>query len=443
MNEKIAYLDLPKYCKAHGSITLPGSKSISNRVLLLAALSPGVTKINGLLNSDDTSVMIDSLNKLGIQINNTSDNVVEIISEGNLNNRNLNLFLGNAGTAFRPLLAALSFMDGTYNLSGIQRMHERPIGDLVDALRQLGCNINYLGDIGYPPVSIGAFQTNNINLVSIKGSVSSQFLTSLLMAAPVFTRKINQSLTIEVEGNLISKPYIDITLNLMKKFGVSVKKLSDNKFFIDSKDFYKSPKEIFIEGDASSASYFLGLGAIAGGPLTVNGVGLDSIQGDVNFTKILQLMGAKINIFSNKIESSGICVQNGEKLKAFDIDFNTIPDAAMTAAVLALYADNKCYLRNIASWRVKETDRILAMKTELSKFGVQVESGDDWLSIDPIEYNLWPRQVSIDTWNDHRMAMCFSLSSFGKTDVRIMDPSCINKTFPDYFDVFNKIAYIK
>ncbi|MBW0454517.1 MAG: 3-phosphoshikimate 1-carboxyvinyltransferase [Candidatus Kinetoplastibacterium crithidii] len=443
MDQKKAYLDLGRYCKAEGSFILPGSKSISNRVLLLSALSKGITEINGLLNSDDTKVMIDALSKLGITIVDKDVNNIELISNGNFNNGSFDLFLGNAGTALRPLLAVLSFMDGYYKLHGIPRMHERPIRDLVNALRQLGCNIEYYGKEGYPPLMVSPFIKSNTDSVFIKGSVSSQFLTALLLAAPVFTNKNKTNLTINLDGDLISKPYIDITLNLMEKFGVIVNKISHDSFFINREDFYSTPGKISVEGDASAASYFLALGAIAGGPVIINGVGNDSIQGDIHFTKFLTSIGANIKFSKNSIESSGILVCSGEKLKSFDIDFNMIPDAAMTAAVLALYADGKCFLRNIGSWRVKETDRIHAMQVELSKFGVKVESGDDWLSIDPIDIDNWPSQVSIDTWDDHRMAMCFSLTAFGKTNVRIMDPSCVNKTFPEYFDVYSKMLVQK
>nr|WP_192810991.1 3-phosphoshikimate 1-carboxyvinyltransferase [Candidatus Kinetoplastibacterium crithidii] len=439
----MAYLDLGKYCKAEGGFILPGSKSISNRVLLLSALSNGVTEINGLLSSDDTKVMIDALSKLGIIIVDKDINNIELISNGSLNNGSFDLFLGNAGTALRPLLAVLSFMDGYYKLHGVPRMHERPIRDLVNALRQLGCNIKYYDKEGYPPLIVSPFIKSNTDSVSIKGSVSSQFLTALLLAAPVFTNKNKTNLTINLDGELISKPYIDITLNLMEKFGVVVNRISNDSFFINHEDFYTTPGKISVEGDASAASYFLALGAIAGGPIIINGVGNNSIQGDIEFTKFLTSIGANIKFSENSIESSGILVCNGEKLKSFDVDFNMIPDAAMTAAVLALYADGKCFLRNIGSWRVKETDRINAMQVELSKFGVKVESGDDWLSIDPIDIDNWPSHVSIDTWDDHRMAMCFSLTAFGKTNVRIMDPSCVNKTFPEYFDVYNKMLIQK
>lgn len=436
------YLYLNRSCGAKGDMTLPGSKSISNRILLISALSCNdTTELKGLLDSDDTKVMIDALIKLGVKLSYKSQTSIEIIGTDNFNNKCDNLFLGNAGTAFRPIVAALSFMNGNYNVFGVSRMHERPIADLVDSLRALGCNIDYIGKEGYPPLEIKPFVHNGSNNVYINGSVSSQFLTALLIASPILVKKINSSLTINIVGQLISKPYIDITLNLMRRFGINVRDDSSNRFVIDRLSRYKSPGKVLIEGDASSASYFLALGAIGGGPVRVNGIGHDSIQGDVAFSKVLVEMGADIKFYDSYIESSGILVSSGKKLKSFDIDFNMMPDAAMTAAVLALYADGKCYLKNIGSWRVKETDRIHAMHTELSKFGVKVESGEDWISIDPIEISEWPEEVSIDTWDDHRMAMCFSLATFGSTKVKIMNPSCVNKTFPNYFNLYNKIIF--
>ncbi|AFZ83731.1 3-phosphoshikimate 1-carboxyvinyltransferase [Candidatus Kinetoplastibacterium blastocrithidii (ex Strigomonas culicis)] len=409
---------------------------------MISALSPNcVTEIKGLLDSDDTRVMIDSLRKLGIKISSKSQDCIEVTGVDHFNDKCDNLFLGNAGTAFRPIVAALSFMSGHYILSGIPRMHERPIADLIDALTSLGCNIKYLGKKGYPPLEIDPFIHNGLNHVHINGSISSQFLTALLIASPILVNKINSPLIIDIIGQLISKPYIDITLSLMRRFGVNVSNNDSNRFVVDKLSRYKSPGKILVEGDASSASYFLALGAIGGGPVRVNGVGCNSIQGDIDFSKVLVDMGADIKFHDSYIESSGINVSSGEKLKSFDIDFNMIPDAAMTAAVLALYADGKCYLRNIGSWRVKETDRIHAMHTELSKFGVKVESGEDWISIDPIDISKWPEEVSIDTWDDHRMAMCFSLATFGNTNVKIIDPSCVNKTFPNYFSVYNEIVY--
>jgi len=429
------FLDLPRARQARGQLALPGSKSISNRVLLLAALAAGRTDISGLLDSDDTRVMLDALRQLGVEVTDRGSGNVTVSGSGRFPVKQADLFLGNAGTAFRPLTAALALMGGQYRLSGVPRMHERPIGDLVDALRQWGAEINYAGQEGYPPLEIGAGAIRAGAPASVQGAVSSQFLTALLLAAPVLAQESDQSVVIEVIGELISKPYIEITLNLMARYGVQVRRDGWQRFTIEAGAAYLSPGSIAVEGDASSASYFLALGAIGGGPLRVTGVGANSIQGDVAFAQTLAEMGAHIEYGPDWIESRGIRVDRGERLKAFDTDFNLIPDAAMTAAALALFADGPCRLRNIGSWRVKETDRIHAMHTELTKLGAVVTSGPDWLQVTPPAEDGW-RDAHIGTWDDHRMAMCFSLAAFGPAAVRILDPGCVSKTFPDYFDVY-------
>ncbi|OZI57444.1 3-phosphoshikimate 1-carboxyvinyltransferase [Bordetella genomosp. 4] len=429
------FLDLPRARQARGQLALPGSKSISNRVLLLAALAAGRTDISGLLDSDDTRVMLDALRQLGVEVTDRGSGNVTVSGAGRFPVKQADLFLGNAGTAFRPLTAALALMGGQYRLSGVPRMHERPIGDLVDALRQWGAEINYAGQEGYPPLEIGAGTIRAGAPASVQGAVSSQFLTALLLAAPVLAQESDQPVVIEVIGELISKPYIEITLNLMARYGVQVRRDGWQRFTIEAGAAYLSPGSIAVEGDASSASYFLALGAIGGGPLRVTGVGANSIQGDVAFAQTLAEMGAHIEYGPDWIESRGIRVDRGERLKAFDTDFNLIPDAAMTAAALALFADGPCRLRNIGSWRVKETDRIHAMHTELTKLGAVVTSGPDWLQVTPPAEDGW-RDAHIGTWDDHRMAMCFSLAAFGPAAVRILDPGCVSKTFPDYFDVY-------
>lgn len=431
----LAFLDLPRARRAQGELALPGSKSISNRVLLLAALAAGRTDISGLLDSDDTRVMLAALRQVGVEVTETGLGCVAVTGAGSFPVKQADLFLGNAGTAFRPLTAALALMGGQYRLSGVSRMHERPIGDLVDALRQWGADIEYLGQEGYPPLQLGVGNIRADRPIQVQGAVSSQFLTALLMAAPVLAQQSAQPVVIEVVGELISKPYIDITLNLMARYGVQVRRDGWQRFTVEAGAAYRSPGEIAVEGDASSASYFLALGAIGGGPVRVTGVGADSIQGDVAFAQTLAAMGAAIEYGPNWIEASGIRVDRGEKLKAFDADFNLIPDAAMTAAALALYADGPCRLRNIGSWRVKETDRIHAMHTELAKLGAAVQSGPDWLQVTPPAAHEW-RDAHIGTWDDHRMAMCFSLAAFGPAAVRILDPGCVSKTFPAYFDVY-------
>ncbi|MFW7343563.1 3-phosphoshikimate 1-carboxyvinyltransferase [Pollutimonas sp. H1-120] len=424
---------------ASGQLKLPGSKSISNRVLLLAALADGLTQLDGLLDSDDTRVMLAALGQLGVRVEQEGTDRARIRGNCPFTAQSAELFLGNAGTAFRPLTAALAMMGGDYRLSGVPRMHERPIGDLVDALVALGADVSYLGNPGYPPLAIGQGDIRTDKPVRVKGSVSSQFLTALLMAAPIHASRAAADVTIEVDGELISKPYISITLNLMAKFGVQVQREDWRRFVIPAGSRYTSPGNIAIEGDASTASYFMALGAIGGGPVHILGAGSDSMQGDMAFADVVQEMGATVVRHPDSIEVSGPRVAQGEKLKAFDRDFNLIPDAAMTAAAMAMYADGPCTLRNIGSWRVKETDRIHAMHTELQKLGAQVESGPDWLRVTPIASSGW-KSASIETYDDHRMAMCFSLAAFGPVPVTILDPDCVSKTFPDYFSVFRELV---
>jgi 3-phosphoshikimate 1-carboxyvinyltransferase len=422
-------LTLSPASHAAGSITLPGSKSISNRTLLLAALASGTTEIRDLLASDDTSRMLESLETLGVVLENFAENAWRVTGcNGHFPNKNADLFLGNAGTAFRPLTAALAFSEGEYALSGVPRMHERPIGDLVEALRLAGAQIEYLANEKYPPLKISPAKLNLTHPIKIRGDVSSQFLTALLMALPL----TQQEATIEVVGELISKPYIEITLNLMQRFGVTVQREGWQRFTIAANSTYNSPKEIFVEGDASSASYFLAAGAIAG-EVSVEGIGQHSIQGDVRFAEALTLMGSQISYGENHITA-----HKAKTLKAIDLDCNHIPDAAMTLAIMALFAEGTTTLRNIASWRVKETDRIAAMATELRKVGAIIEEGADYIKITP-PAALTPSAV-IDTYDDHRMAMCFSLVALGGVPVIINDPKCVNKTFPDYFNSFAKVV---
>ena len=423
-------LFLPPASHASGSITLPGSKSISNRTLLLAALATGTTEIRDLLASDDTARMLEALEKLGIKLENFAENAWRVTGcAGNLPIKQADLFLGNAGTAFRPLTAALALSGGNYTLSGVPRMHERPIGDLVNALLQTGAQIEYLKNQGFPPLKISPAKPIFGQTIKIRGDVSSQFLTALLMALPL----TKQTATIEVVGELISKPYIEITLNLMAKFGVHVQREGWQRFTIPANSQYVSPKEIFVEGDASSASYFLAAGAIAG-DIRVEGIGENSIQGDVRFAEALAMMGGEITYGENHIAAG-----KAKSLKAIDLDCNHIPDAAMTLAIAALFTEGTTTLRNIASWRVKETDRISAMATELRKIGAIVEEGADYIKIAP-PTQLTPNAV-IDTYDDHRMAMCFSLVSLGGVPITINDPNCVAKTFPNYFAEFAKICH--
>lgn len=423
-------LTLPKLTSARGEVTIPGSKSLSNRILLLAALSKGTTSIRNLLNSDDIKHMLAALKQLNVPYK-LSDDATECVVHGVggalARGQIETLFLGNAGTAMRPLAATLCFGEGEFELTGEERMFERPIGDLIDALRPLGARVDYLGEPGFPPLRITATKLEASN-VSIDGSISSQFLTALLMIAPL----LEQPMTINVIGDLVSKPYIDITLDVMKKFGVRVTNNDYQSFVFDGKQHYQSPGDILVEGDASSASYFLAAGAIGGGPVRVHGTGTASVQGDAKFAEVLEKMGAKVTWSEDWIE-----VSNDGQLKAVDLDLNHIPDAAMTIATTALFAKGTTVIRNIYNWRVKETDRIAAMTTELRKLGATVEEGHDFISITP------PTQVTpaeIDTYNDHRIAMCFSLAAFASGGIVINDPGCTAKTFPDYFHRFASIT---
>ncbi len=436
-----AFLDLPALDAAAGEVLLPGSKSISNRVLLLSALSLGTTTVHDLLASDDTRVMLDGLRQIGCEVEESGSTVRITGLGGRKPVSPCSLFMGNAGTAMRPLTAALALLGGEFELSGVPRMHERPIGDLVDALRQLGCHIDYLGNPGYPPLRIAhgngvpALALNQP--IQVRGDVSSQFLTALLMALPLVATQT--AAHIEVVGELISKPYIAITLQLLARFGIQVHHDNWQRFTIPAGSQYQSPGSIYVEADASSASYFIALGAIASSAeasnsIKIQGVGLDSIQGDIRFVEAAQAMGAKVTGGPNWLE-----VQRGAwPLKAIDLDCNHIPDAAMTLAVMALYATGTTTLRNIASWRVKETDRIAAMANELRKLGATVQEGADYIQITPPASTEHWKAASIHTYDDHRVAMCFSLATFNPAQlpVRIEDPKCVAKTFPDYFEAF-------
>ena len=437
----IEYLDIPPLRRAGGKVRLPGSKSISNRVLLLAALSQGKTTVHGVLASDDTGVMLTALQQLGCTIAQSGGTVIIDGLSGRLATQKSQLFMGNAGTAMRPLTAALAMLGGEFELSGVARMHERPIGDLVDALRQLGCHIEYLGNEGFPPLRLLPREAGRLALntpIRIRGDVSSQFLTALLMALPLVAE---QEICIEVVGELISRPYIEITLNLLAKFGIYVQRVGWQRFTIPAGSQYRSPGDIHVEGDASSASYFIALGAIAessktAGSLEISGVDADSIQGDIRFMDAARMMGAQINSSPNALRISRGMPGKGWPLRAIDLDCNHIPDAAMTLAVMALYAEGTTTLRNIASWRVKETDRIAAMACELRKLGATVEEGSDFIKITPPATPADWKSASIHTYDDHRVAMCFSLAAFNPAQlpVRILDPKCVAKTYPNYFE---------
>ena len=434
------FLDLPPARHAEGKLRLPGSKSISNRALLLAALASGTTRLERLLESDDTRVMREALRALGVDVQflEGPENVeVKGVAGPRFPVKRAEVFLGNSGTSARMLTAALAFGDGEYALSGVARMHERPIGDLVEALRAAGASITYALAEGFPPLAIGPHRPSSARVLRIRGDISSQFTSGLLIALGA----AGEGATVEIEGDLTSKPYVELTLASMAQFGVRVGREGWERFRIPPGKGYSSPGTVTVEGDASSASYFLAAGLLGGGPVRVEGVGRGSAQGDVHFSRVLEAMGAKVRFGEDWIEARG-----KPPLQAFDLDMNRIPDAAMTAAVLALFANGPSTLRNIGSWRVKETDRIAAMGTELTKFGADVEAGADYLRVSPPRDFLSPgfstaaAPVAVATYDDHRMAMCFSLASFGPAPVRILDPGCVSKTFPGYFDAFARLV---
>ena len=423
-------LTLKPISKIDGEINLPGSKSLSNRALLLAALAEGTTKITNLLESDDTRHMLNALKQLGIDYT-LSDDKTECSIVGKAGalhcDKAQELFLGNAGTAMRPLCAALCLGEGSYLLTGEPRMKERPIGHLVDALRQAGANISYIENEGYPPLQIeaGGLQGGE---VSIDGAISSQFLTALLMAAPMAKNDMH----ITIIGELVSKPYIDITLHIMEAFGVEVVNDDYKTFTVKGGQTYRAVESFMVEGDASSASYFLAAAAIKGGTVKVTGIGRNTVQGDVQFVDVLETMGAKVEWGDTYVSVTR------DALNAIDMDFNHIPDAAMTIATMALFVKGTTTLRNIYNWRVKETDRLYAMATELRKVGADVEEGEDYLKITPPKVL---KHAAIDTYDDHRMAMCFSLLALDPISVTINEPECTAKTFPTYFDVLESISH--
>lgn len=418
----------PALC-AEGTLELPGSKSISNRVLLLSAVARGDTLVRSVLDADDTRVMLAALRQLGVAMEEATGGLRVLGTGGPFPVRQADLFLGNAGTAFRPLTAMLALSGGSYRLSGVQRMHERPIGDLVEALNAAGARIEYLAAHGYPPLGIEPASLRFDRPFRVRGNTSSQFLSALLMAPGI----VGRAAAVEIEGELISKPYVEMTLRLMEQFGLATRREGWSRIDIAAGG-YSSPGAVLVEGDASAASYFLAAGAAGGGPVTVRGVGENSIQGDVRFVEVLERMGASVRMGEGWIQVSG----SGRPLRNFDLDLNHIPDAAMTAALLALFADGACRIRNIGSWRVKETDRIAAMATELRKLGARVDEGNDFIGIEPPADGL-RTGVEIDTYDDHRMAMCFSLVCLAGVPVVIRDPACVAKTYPGYFEDFSRI----
>jgi len=433
MNRRaVAALELAPVSGVEGIVALPGSKSISNRTLLLAALAEGDTELVGLLDADDVDRMLDALGALGVSIGRSGPRCVVRGTGGAFANRAAALSLGNAGTAVRPLTAVLAMLGGDYTIAGVARMHERPIGDLVDALRRQGCDIQYTAKVGYPPLAIGACGGRAGGRIPVRGDVSSQFVSALLLALPLANGARETATTVEVTTTLVSRPYIEITTRLMRRFGVDVEASGASAFRVPAGARYRSPGVVHVEGDASAASYFLAAGAIGGGPVRVIGVGRDSIQGDVAFADVLARQGADIRFGDDWIEA-----RRGRSFDGGTIDCVAIPDSAMTLALVALFARAPTRLVNIGSWRVKETDRIAAMAAELAKLGAEVAAGDDWLEVAPLASF---RPAAIDTYDDHRIAMCFSLAALGGASVTINDPDCVRKTFPDYFAVFESVT---
>lgn len=435
-------LRLDPITRLQGEVRVPGSKSLSNRLLLLAAMAEGETRLTHLLDSDDTRRMLEALAALGVGVHkevhqevhqeggrDTTDDAVLVDGSASAlwapGNQLTTLHLGNAGTAMRPLAAALTLGRGRYRLDGDPRMRERPIGPLIEALRALGADIRCLGVEGYPPLEIHGTGLAG-GPVEIDGSLSSQFVSALMMAAPLAQAPV----TLLRTGELVSDPYIEITRRCMALFGVQVDWPEARRIEIPC-GRYRSPGTLAVEGDASSASYFLAAGAIGGGPVRVLGVGSASMQGDVAFADVLSAMGASIERGPDWLEASRDL--DAGPLRGIDVDLNHIPDAAMTLATTALFAAGPTRIRNVANWRVKETDRIAAMATELRKLGATVTEHDDGITIIP---PMGLQAASIDTYDDHRMAMCFALAAFGDATVTINDPGCVRKTYPDFFEDF-------
>lgn len=432
------HFDIGPIGHARGDVVLPGSKSITIRALLLAALAPGTTRLTGALASEDTDVMRRALETCGVPIAAPAPGVLEITGAARLPRREAEIELGNSGLSARTLLAVLAFMGGSYRLAGSARMHERPIADLVDALTELGARITYLGRSGHAPLQIEAASATGAREITVRGDASSQFLTGLLQAAPLLAT--NHEVTLCVAGELISRPYVSLTIDLMRQFGVTVAgdaAAARPAFVVSQGACYRSPGRFAIEGDASSASYFLALGALAGGPVRVHGIGRHSLQADAAFADVLDAMGASVGASGTWIEASSPGVAGGFRLRGLDADLNHMPDAAMTVALLALFADRTSILRNIGSWRVKETDRLSAMANELAKVGARITAGADSLEIEP------PAQVraaTIATYDDHRMAMSFALAACGGAALRINEPRCVAKTYPAYFEELARLV---
>lgn len=398
----------------------PGSKSITNRALVCAALARGTSTLRGALDSEDTRVMIDCLRALGIPVKVRDGGATLQVNgcSGVPPADEAELFVGNSGTTIRFLTALATLGAGEFRLDGVARMHERPIGDLVDALRQLGADIDCEGPNGCPPVVVHALCLGG-GEVNIRGDISSQFLSGLLMAAPCAG-----DITVHVKGPLVSKPYVAMTLKLMRAFGVETTANEDfSEIQVPANGCYRA-REFSIEPDASGASYFWAAAAVTGGEVVVEGLARDSLQGDVGFVACLEQMGCQV-----RYEENCTAVVGGP-LHAIDVDMNGISDTVQTLAVVALFAKGTTHIRNVAHIRHKETDRIVALANELRKLGADVIEHDDGLEITPGP----PAPAAIDTYDDHRMAMSFAVAGLKLPGVVIRNPGCVEKTYPQFFE---------
>lgn len=402
-----------------GLIRPPGSKSLTNRALIVAAMADGESQLHGVLDSTDTRVMIDSLRRLGLKIeHDTAGSQLTITGHGGrFPETKADLWLENSGTSIRFLTALTATAQGEYQLDGNARMHQRPIGDLVSALTQLGGNLQCNAETGCPPVSV---QSNSLvgGTTTIAGNLSSQFLSGLLMAAP----NARAPVTIRVEGTLVSQPYVEMTLGVMARFDVTVDRPDDATFIVQPQTYRATT--CHIEPDASAASYFFAAAAITGGEVTVAGLSRSALQGDVDFVDALDQMGCEI------IDNRDSLTVRGRSLRGIDIDMNAISDTAQTLAAVAVFAEGPTRIRNIGHVRHKETDRIDAMAIELRRLGIHVETADDELTVHPGPVS----PAVVQTYDDHRMAMSFALIGLRAAGVEIADPGCTAKTYPRYFE---------
>jgi 3-phosphoshikimate 1-carboxyvinyltransferase len=410
----------PSRGPVQGTIRPPGSKSITNRALVCAALADGISVLTGALESEDTEVMIAGLRLLGLKIEATERNeTLHVVGcAGQPPATTAEVFVGNSGTTIRFLTALVTLGQGTFQLDGIERMRERPIADLADALNQLGAQVLCEGTNGCPPVKVITTGLPG-GIATVRGDISSQFLSGLLMAAPC----ARVSVTLNVAGALVSIPYVTMTLAVMESFGVKAKAAADySSIEIPAGGCYRAC-EYAIEPDASAASYFWAAGAVTGGTVTVEGLGKHSLQGDVNFVNCLAQMGCEVEYAENSV------TVHGKPLHGIDVDMNAISDTVQTLAVVALFAQGTTRIRNVAHIRHKETDRITAVATELRKLGATVVEHADGLDISPGKFT----PAEIDTYNDHRMAMSFAIAGLVQPGVVIRNPGCTTKTYPHFF----------